>query len=135
MRYLGQSYELNVPLTPGFVDAFHQAHRRAYGHGEPSALLEIVNLRLRAVGAVTPPPLPRTEAGPPDPSQALEGHRPVVMGSGLAQVPFFLGERLAPGHVVPGPAVIVQSDTTIFLGQGDEMTVDERHNLLIEVGR
>ena len=135
MRYLGQSYELTVPLTPGFVDAFHQAHHRAYGHGEPSAPLEVVNLRLRAVGAVTPPPLPRTEVGPSDPSRAPEGCRPVVIGSGLAQVPFYLGERLAAGQVVPGPAVIVQSDTTIFIGQSDSAAVDEGYNLVIEVGR
>jgi N-methylhydantoinase A len=135
IRYLGQSYELTVPLTPGFVDAFHQAHHRAYGHGEPSAPLEVVNLRLRAVGAVTPPPLPRTEVGPSDPSRAPEGCRPVVIGSGLAQVPFYLGERLAAGQVVPGPAVIVQSDTTIFIGQSDSAAVDEGYNLVIEVGR
>ena len=135
IRYLGQSYELTVPLTPGFVDAFHQAHHRAYGHGEPSAPLEVVNLRLRAVGAVTPPPLPRTEVGPSDPSRAPEGCRPVVIGSGLAQVPFYLGERLAAGQVVPGPAVIVQSDTTIFIGQSDQAAVDEYFNLMIEVGR
>jgi N-methylhydantoinase A len=135
IRYLGQSYELTVPLTPGFVDAFHQAHHRAYGHGEPSAPLEVVNLRLRAVGAVTPPPLPRTEVGPSDPSRAPEGCRPVVIGSGLAQVPFYLGERLAAGQVVPGPAVIVQSDTTIFIGQSDRAAVDEGYNLVIEVGR
>jgi N-methylhydantoinase A len=135
IRYLGQSYELTVPLTPGFVDAFHQAHHRAYGHGEPSAPLEVVNLRLRAVGAVTPPPLPRTEVGPSDPSRAPEGCRPVVIGSGLAQVPFYLGERLAAGQVVPGPAVIVQSDTTIFIVQSDRAAVDEGYNLVIEVGR
>jgi N-methylhydantoinase A len=97
--------------------------------------MEVVNVRLRAVGAVTPPPLPHAELVPPDPSEAIEGHRPVVIGTGLTQVPFYLGERLRPGNVVTGPAIITQPDTTLFLGPGDRAKVDGGYNLVIEVGR
>jgi N-methylhydantoinase A len=135
MRYQGQSYELSVPLTPDFADAFHRAHHRAYGHSEPSAPVEVVNLRLRAVGAVSPPPLPRAELASADPSGVLDGYRPVVTGSGRAEAPFYLGERLRPGNVVVGPAIIAQPDTTVFLGPGDKSSVDEYRNLVIEVMR
>jgi N-methylhydantoinase A len=135
MRYRGQSYELTVPLSPGFAETFHRTHQQAYGHSQSSAPVEIVNLRLRAVGAVRPPPLPRAEVGPPDPAQALEGHRSLVTGGGVAQVPFYRGERLRPGHVVTGPAVVVQKDTTIFLGRGDRARVDGGYNLVVEVGK
>jgi N-methylhydantoinase A len=73
MRYRGQSYELTVPFSPGFAETFHRAHQQAYGHSQSSAPVEIVNLRLRVVGAVRPPPLPQAEIGPPDPAQALDG--------------------------------------------------------------
>jgi N-methylhydantoinase A/oxoprolinase/acetone carboxylase beta subunit len=135
MRYRGQSYELTVPFSPHFADTFHHAHQRAYGHSQPSAPAEVVNVRLRAVGAVTPPPLPQAELAPPDPSPALEGHRPVVIGTGRTQVPFYLGERLRPGNAVTGPSIIAQPDTTVFLGPGDRAGVDGRCNLVIEVGR
>ena len=133
MRYQGQSYELTVPLSPHFADVFHRAHHQVYGHSEPAAPVEVVNLRLRAVGAVTRPPLLQAEAGPPDPSAALDGYRPVVIGSSLAQVPLYLGGRLSPGHVIAGPAVIAQPDTTVFLSPGDQARLDGIHNLLIEV--
>jgi len=133
MRYQGQSYELTVPLGPHFADVFHRAHHQAYGHSEPDAPVEVVNLRLRAVGAVPRPPLPQAEAGPPGPSAALDGYRPVVIGGSLAQVPFYWGGRLSPGNVIAGPAVIAQPDTTVFLSPGDQARVDGLYNLLIEV--
>ena len=134
MRYLGQSYELTIPLTHHFADDFHSAHHQAYGHSEPSAPVEVVNVRLRAVGAVTSPTLPEAEIGPSDPSPALSDRRPLVLDDGrVAEVPFYRGERLRPGYVIPGPAIIAQKDTTVFLSPADRATVDRYYNLLIEV--
>jgi len=133
IRYAGQSYELTVPLTPAFVQDFHAAHHRAYGHSDPTAPIEIVNLRLKAVGAVTRPDLPAGEAGAPDPGQALLARRPLVTEAGLIDAPFYQGEKLRPGHRIAGPAVIVQSDTTILLGAGDAAEVDGRFNLVVEI--
>ncbi|RME72830.1 MAG: hydantoinase/oxoprolinase family protein, partial [Chloroflexi bacterium] len=50
MRYRGQSYELTIPLRAGFAADFHDAHRQTYGYARPDAAVEVVNLRLRAVG-------------------------------------------------------------------------------------
>jgi N-methylhydantoinase A len=133
IRYAGQSYELTVPLTPNLVQDFHAAHHRAYGHSDPAAPIEIVNLRLKAVGAVTRPALPAGEAGEADPGQALLARRPLVTEEGLMDAPFYRGEKLRPGHRITGPAVIVQSDTTILLGAGDVAEVDGRFNLVVEI--
>jgi N-methylhydantoinase A len=140
IRYVGQSYELTVPYAGDLVAAFHQAHRRTYGHSEPSAPIEFVNVRLQAVGAVAPPPLPMANVGHPDPSAALLEHRPVVLGGSalpqgaIAEIPFFDGTALHPGHRIGGPAVLVQKDTTIFLGATDRAEVDPYFNLIIEIG-
>ena len=48
MRYRGQSYEIEVALTPRFIADFHGAHRRTFGHCAPGSPVEVVNLRLRA---------------------------------------------------------------------------------------
>src|SRR5205085_3128706 len=53
MRYLGQSYELEVELigeldagvVPRLVEGFHQAHQRTYRQNNPQGQVEIVNLR------------------------------------------------------------------------------------------
>mgnify|MGYP006281329439 CR=1 FL=1 len=138
MRYRGQSYELEVPLEEEFVSRFHREHRRAYGHAEPGAPVEVVNLRVRAVGEVRPPPLPDREPGPADPEEALRSTRPVVLGAdgavGRSEVPVYDGEALRPGHEVPGPAVVARSDTTVLLGPGDRARVDRRSNMRVSVG-
>ena len=48
LRYRGQSYEIEVPLTPGYIADFHAAHQRAFGHSAPEAPVEVVSLRIRA---------------------------------------------------------------------------------------
>jgi N-methylhydantoinase A len=42
--------------------------------------------------------------------------------------------RLRPGHVIAGPAVIEQMDTTTVLLPGDRCTVDDYRNLIIAIG-
>jgi N-methylhydantoinase A len=135
VRYRGQAYELTVPLTPDFAAAFHAEHQRVYSHSQPAAPLEIVNLRLRAVGAVPRPVLPAAEPGDPDTSAALLGQRPVVLSTGPAEVPLYDGAALRPSHTIAGPAIVVYKDTTVFLGAGDRATVDRHFNLIITVGR
>lgn len=134
MRYVGQSYELAVPLTPDFSTEFHAAHAHAYGHSQPDMPLGIVNLRLRAVGQLTRPAMPTT--GPPDTATPKPfDHRPVVLADGPASVPFYRGQALKPGQQIIGPAVITQPDTTVFFTAGDSLHVDEFLNLIIEVNR
>lgn len=132
LRYRGQSYELTVPLTPDFVTTFHAAHRQAYGHSEVGRPVEIVNLRLRAVGRLDRPPWQPVEArlaGPADPFD----QRQVVLTTGPKEIPLYNGSELQAGQTVAGPAIIVQPDTTVFITLGDRLAVDGYGNLLVEV--
>jgi len=52
VRYVGQSYELNVPWPVG--KRFHEAHAKTYGYARPGSEVEIVTIRVRAT-QVTPP--------------------------------------------------------------------------------
>jgi N-methylhydantoinase A len=54
MRYAGQSYELRVPFNGDFLQAFHQIHELTYGYARPEVEVSIVNVRLRAVGEISP---------------------------------------------------------------------------------
>jgi N-methylhydantoinase A len=131
MRYRGQSYELAVPLTENFVDAFHQAHAHVYGYSDSTIPVEIVNLRLRATGALTRPPLPQADMVDTQPSPF--DHRPVVLSGGLASVPFYWGRDLQPGQQIIGPAIISQPDTTVFIDERDTLRVDGYRNLIVDV--
>ncbi len=139
VRYVGQGYEVTVPFGDEFVRRFHDAHEKLYGHAEPSAPVEVVNLRVRVVGEIAAPPLPEEDAGPADPAPALESRREVIVttpgheGAELVRVPFYDGARLRCGVAVDGPAVIVHKDTTVYLSPADRATVDRHLNLVIEV--
>jgi N-methylhydantoinase A len=135
MRYTGQSYELIIPFNGDFMSAFHTIHRQTYGYAHPESAVQIVNLRLRAVGKVAPPPLPAAAIHSADPSPALIEHRPVIFTEGAVQVPLYRAEALLPGNQLSGPALLAREDTTILLGPGDTGRVDAFNNILVQVSK
>ncbi len=134
VRYVGQSFDLAVPLTSMFCEEFHRIHHARYGYSQPETPIEIVNVRVRAVGHVTPPTIPTRPLGSADPTAAQWEDRPVVLPQGIQPVPHYWGARLRPGHEVNGPAILVLDDTTIYLGPTDHAEVDTYSNILIQVG-
>jgi N-methylhydantoinase A len=148
MRYAGQSFELTVAASDWEVEelilAFHAAHHRRFAYASESEPVEIVNLRVQAVGHTAKPQLAAQEPGPADPRRAHSGYKPVYFADGdsrHAARPIFAAlyerERLAPGNIVVGPAIIWQLDTTTVIPPGWAATVDVWGNLVAEtqVGR
>ena len=133
MRYQGQSFELTIPLGPDFETRFHRVHEQTYGYQRPNAKLEIVNVRVRATGMVTPPEISPQPLSQNDTSPALMDNHLVTFSGGPREVPFYRGETLSPGSQIKGPAVVVRRDTTILLGPGDEGQIDPFKNLVIQV--
>ena len=128
LRYVGQSYELQVSFNPAYEQTFLNKHQETHGYSDPDMAVEVVNLRVRAVGRVPqldPGPAP---IGSEDPSDAL------LSGSDGA-LKFYDGESLVPGNQVSGECIILFPDTTAYLGRRDHAVVDGHGNLLIEVGR
>ena len=77
MRYVRQNFELEVPVNgnleseaelENILAAFHKLHRQSYGHSDPSAPVEVVNVKCRAAGRVPKPQRALLPAGGPDPS-------------------------------------------------------------------
>ena len=80
MRYAGQAHELAV--TPDGLGgwtadelcaAFHTVHRQTYGHALPDRAVEVVTLRLEAMGEVDQPAFAAEPPGSPDASPARVG--------------------------------------------------------------
>jgi len=137
MRYIGQSYELTVPYEPGrftaSLEAFHVQHKLRYGHSHPELPTEVVNLRLRAVGQVEPPPLPPVVPGGPDPSSAVIGEQ-VFDGERQLTGKLYLRSRLLAGNRLTGPALVLQADSTVFIPHGWTGLVDQWGNLVLTAG-
>jgi N-methylhydantoinase A len=124
VRYRGQAFELTVPLTDNIADAFHNAHEQTYGYALRGRALELVTLRLEAVGTVAKPPLEPEVVQPNDGSAALLG----VRDDGVA---LYERERLTPGAQFVGPALVFQLDSTNYIAPGWVAEVDGYHHLLL----
>lgn len=136
MRYFGQSYELSIPFSSGFVEKFHLVHQDLYGYANEGEAVEIVNLRVKAVGHVDKPNIPRLpDAMSEASSHAIINESPVYFTDGKIKTPFYEGEKLNFGNIVDGPAIILRPDTTILIGKNDSAQVDQFGNLIIDIGK
>ena len=133
IRYIGQSFELNIQMTPNFANDFHELHNSVYGYHDKDLRIEIVNIRLKATGKINKPELQKFEAHKEEPSQAFILKKKVTLAGGPQEIPFFRGEKLQHGNQFEGPAIIVRSDTTILIEHCDLVTVDAYKNLIISV--
>ncbi len=125
IRYRGQSYELTVPYSSEFTGSFHTAHEVRYGYSRPEAEIEVVNIRVKAIGHVTPPPLYNSQdqyelkaaLSQKDRYPApILGYRDVCIHEGWQKVPHYKSEDLLPGMQIMGPALVVCPDTTLLVG-------------------
>ena len=141
LRYVGQSYEVSVPVTTPITDAhvadavrtFHDRHRQRYGHADPAEPVEVVALRGRGTVAVPPPSLPREPKTDAPLDDAVLGTRPVWFGADRpTETTAYAREALHHGHDVAGPAVLHQYDTTIVVPPNWHARIDAGQNVWIE---
>jgi N-methylhydantoinase A len=137
MRYVGQSYEIEVPIEPAWlttgggpaiVAAFHRAHERAFGHADREAPAEIVNLRvqLRAVR----PRVPLAEI-PERPAPAPRATRRIWLDGRPTEARVFDRDALGRGARLVGPAIVEQPDTTVLVPAAHVGEVDRFGNLVL----
>jgi N-methylhydantoinase A len=142
MRYVGQSYELEVSVageidtdTPAqMVREFHATHERVYGHSARDNSVEFVNLRTVHSYVLPRPTLtPRNVAGKLD--EAMKGTRRVVFADypGGVEAPVYERTLLPTGAQLTGPSIVEQPDSTTVLYPGHRCTVDEIGNLVTAV--
>ena len=147
VRYVGQSYELSLDVAPGMqiatlARAFHQAHAQKFGHSDADAAVEIVNLRVLAVGKRPPFTLPQVaKGGPAVIAAALIGERELYFpgsaghaGGAWQSTPIYDRTALQAGNKFSGPAVIEEVSSTTLVRPNDRVEVDAIGNLIITIG-
>jgi N-methylhydantoinase A len=147
VRYVGQHHEVTIDIPhgqairaehlPGIAEAFHRAHERLYTYATPENPLEVMNLRVTAVGAVDKAELTRRGLAAGGEQKARKGERQAwfAEAGGFLSVPVYDRERLAPGHRLPGPAIVEERITTVVVHPGWALRVDEYENLLLEAAQ
>jgi N-methylhydantoinase A len=132
VRYVGQGFELAVSAEDGFERSFHDAHEQRYGYADPARATEVVNLRVRATGQTAKPQLlahPRTDAKV---EQAVVAEQPMVVDGSTTTIPLYDRERLEPGHLFSGPALVVEYSTTTVVPPDCACRMDDVGNLILE---
>jgi N-methylhydantoinase A len=122
MRYHGQGSEISIPWANSRDEievAFAAAHQTLYGFVLDAAI-ELVTLRVEAVGHMPPPA--RATVAPGKGGQSVETHI-VHLAAGPATVPVYDRATLGAGDRLEGPAIVTQLDATTLVRPGWIATV------------
>jgi len=140
LRYVGQSYELEVPLPLALDDTtsaravadFHALHRQVYGHSRPQQPVEFVNIRTVHHAPLAPPAL-TVNPGGGSLDEACKDRRPAYFDDYHAyhETPVYDRYRLPIDVPLPGPAIVEQADTTTVIYPQQVARVDAAGNLII----
>ncbi|MCY4581480.1 MAG: hydantoinase/oxoprolinase family protein, partial [Chloroflexi bacterium] len=145
VRYLGQGYELTIPLgsesevsqqdVAAARARFDEMHEQMFGHAAPDEEAEAVNYRLRASAVVPKATLKRQAHADTDSRVARVGARNVCFDSaqGMISCPVYDRGLLAPSHRFDGPAIVDQLDSTTVVYPGQRALVDDYLNIIIDV--
>jgi N-methylhydantoinase A len=138
LRYEGQNHEVGVALDgpdmafEAVLARFADAHERSYGYAVHGRGVELVNLRLQAVGRIPPvPDAPQRPRGAALP--APRGIRQVRFRAGTRATPIYDRDTLPPGLPLPGPAIIAEMSATTVLPPGPVAEVDAHGNLILRL--
>ena len=127
LRYRGQSFEITVPFSPNFEEAFHREHERLYGYRLPDSPIEATALRLTVVQKRAPLEWPLFEGGRRlNPCETTEF---LVSPGKRLRAPVYLWEKLPLETEVQGPALIIGDYTTVYVPPDFKATCDRYGNL------
>ena len=145
LRYIGEQSSVSVPVAANGADwlaattqEFHAMHELLYGFCVPDEPVEVVNVRMRAVGRLYRPP----RNGAAKPASAMRSPqristRMVAFGPNKGdrvETPVYERTALVPGTSFTGPAIVEQNDSTLIIPPKRIVRADEHSNLLIQAG-
>jgi N-methylhydantoinase A len=136
MRYLGQSFTLQIPYEPSsdwavVREAFDRRHEDTFGYAAPETDVEIVNVRLVSLGLVDKPQLRFTQQSDGDPRICS---RPVWF-DGWVDCALYERERMPAQFCFEGPAVVTEGGGTSVVPPGWHVRVHESGSMLCHDGR
>ncbi len=136
LRYRGQGYELNLPLTKNLLTDFEAEHRKRYGYAHPKREVELVTLRLRAslktttqhVGADVFVRPGRARLG-----RTFTPEAQVLFDTKKLKTKLYAREDMQPKKTYRGPAIITEYSATTVIPPKKQFQTDSVGNLIIEL--
>jgi N-methylhydantoinase A len=140
VRYFGEGHEVQVPVPSGVAGEtavahmwkdFHRVHDESFGfHYEGKQDVELVNLRVRAVGIQNRPQINASErAG--EPARPFGARKVYWKGTGWIDSPLYERTDLVAGQTIAGPAIIQEYGSTVVVPGGWSCVADRYRNLIL----
>ncbi|MGW0037581.1 hydantoinase/oxoprolinase family protein [Gordonia sp. NPDC003376] len=135
IRYKGQWYELTIQADPSVIEnpdldavaaAFHAEHDTLFGYNNPDMPMEVLNIRLSAVGRTSDERISlssQVSVGMPERPGRREMYSP--LGKAMVEVDVHQGSSMGPGTQVSGPTIIELGTTTIIVLDQYDCVVDQ----------
>jgi N-methylhydantoinase A len=140
-RYVGQGYEVTVPVPSGRLDAaalervrasFHEIYAARYGYANAAEPVEVVTWKLSAVGGSPRVALAKASATSGDLRRKATRRAYFPEARAYVDTPVYDRYTLAAGTSLTGPAIVEERESTTVLPPGVTATVDEYANLIVE---
>jgi len=136
-RYIKQYHEVSFLVSRELIDgrdtaliarAFHAEHNRLYGYSleQENTPVEIINVRVQAIGLIDKPHYREESWAGVDASAAAKGRRSIYIpeANAFKEVPIYDGHSMLFGNRIDGPAMIEQETTAIFVSASYDCVVD-----------
>lgn len=144
VRFVGQGSEMNIPVpggdfakvTPAEVRKFFDdAYERLYGRTYPDSEVEFINFKVRASLPEKLLQLPKVDGKGRTLEKAVKGQRLAYSPISKDFIPFTVYDRydLFPSAQFPGPAIIEEKESTLIVGEGSHVSVDDYGFLWIDL--
>ncbi|CAI50889.1 N-methylhydantoinase (ATP-hydrolyzing) A (plasmid) [Natronomonas pharaonis DSM 2160] len=142
-RYYRQDIQMSIPVDverlqdeaglAAIKDDFETRHDRQFGF-TLDAPLEIANLRVIGKGTVQGVTIDEQEPTATDPSTAAIATNDVYFDGASYETVVYDRGKLAPGHEIDGPAVIIDDDSTVVVQPNHVASIDRYSNIEITRG-
>lgn len=142
IRYAGQEFTIQTPVRSGILNdaditeaitKFNDLHEMSYGYCSRNVPTEFVNLRVSALGRMPKPALREYPKAQATPNMSFKGKRKVFFNGEFVECPLYEWERLRPGNVIEGPAIVEEPGSTIVIRPKHTMSVDKFLNCILEL--
>ncbi|GAB2233832.1 hypothetical protein Droror1_Dr00003061 [Drosera rotundifolia] len=114
-----------------YANDFVKLFRREYGFELKNRNILICDVRVRGVGItnILKPRAMQHASGTPK----IEGHYKVYFENGWQDTPLFKLENLGYGHAIPGPAIIMNGNSTVIVEPNCNALITKYGNIKIEI--
>jgi N-methylhydantoinase A len=143
-RFLGQGFDLVVPLPDGPYDdseptrrrlraAFESAYREKFSLTPPDVPIEFINVRVAVRAPVAGAEVASRGAAAETPGSSITGRRPAYFAEagGFVETTVYDRSHLRAGDELAGPAVVEEDGSTLVVGPGASARVAPSGNIIV----